>query len=58
MQQGLLSKEMAEKLGVNLTYYSNVENGRVDPSFDFVQKFGIMFRGEYEDFWELFEKTE
>lgn len=58
MRMGLLSKEMAEKLGVNATYYSNVENGRIDPSFDFVQKFGNLFRGQYEDFWVLFEKGE
>ena len=58
MQQGLLSKEMAEKLGVNPGYYSNVENGLIDPSFEFIEKFGNMFRGQYEDFWYLFKKEE
>ena len=58
MQQGLLSKEMAEKLGVNHTYYSNVENGRIDPSYSFCEKFGEIFKGLYEDFWVLFKKTE
>ena len=38
MQQGMLSKEMAEKLGVNHTYYSNVETGKIDPSYSFCEK--------------------
>lgn len=58
MKQGLSSKEMAEKLGANYTYYSNIENGRIDPSFKFVEKFGMIFKGKYDDFWELFKKGE
>ena len=58
MQQGLSSKEMAEKLGVNYTYYSNVENGRINPSYSFCEKFGNIFKNKYEDFWELFKKGE
>ena len=58
MKQGLLSKEMAEKLDVDPTYYSNIETGKIDPSFAFAEKFGNMFRGQYEDFWYLFKKEE
>ena len=52
----LKSKEMAEKLGVNPTYYSNIENGRIDPSWEFGEKFGEIFRDKYDDFWTLFKK--
>ena len=52
----LKSKEMAEILNVDATYYSNIENGRVNPSFDVAQRFGDIFRGKYDDYWELFKK--
>lgn len=55
---GLKSKDMAEKLGVSRVHYSNIENGKVDPSFKFVEKFGNIFKGQYDDFWELFKKIE
>lgn len=58
MKQGLTSKEMAKKLGANYTYYSNIENGRVDPSYNFCKTFGEIFKGQYEDFWEIFKKVE
>lgn len=54
----LKSKEMAELLGLNASYYSNIENGRVDPSYETAEKFGIIFKGQYNDFWELFKKEE
>lgn len=54
----LKSKDMAEILKINPTYYSNIENGRVDPSFDVAQRFGDIFRGKYDDYWVLFKKTE
>lgn len=58
MKMGLMSKEMAKLLSINPTYYSNIENGRVDPSYEVAEKFGNIFRGQYEDFWELFKKGE
>lgn len=58
MKIGLLSKEMAEKLDVHPTYYSNIENGKIEPSWEFAEKFGNMFKGQYEDFWLLFKKEE
>ena len=58
MKLGLKSKDMAELLGINATYYSNIENGRVDPSYETAEKFGNIFRGQYEDFWEIFKKGE
>ena len=35
---GLQSKEMAEKLGVTKTKYSNIENGKVEPSIELLFK--------------------
>lgn len=58
MKMGLMSKEMAQLLGINPTYYSNIESGRVDPSYEVAEKFGNIFRGKYDDFWELFKKEE
>lgn len=55
MKQGLSSKEMAEKLEIDPTYYSNIENGRVNPGHKFYMKFGKIFKGQYEDICELFE---
>ena len=39
---GLQSKEMAEKLGVTKTKYSNIENGKVEPSI------GLLFKIQEE----------
>lgn len=52
----LKSKEMSEKLGVNPTYYSNIENGRVNPNFEFMERFEKTFNNQYEDIWFLFKK--
>jgi DNA-binding XRE family transcriptional regulator len=42
---GLKSKEMAEKLNITTTKYSNIENGKVEPSigllFKIQETFGI-----------------
>ena len=55
---GLKSIEMAEKLGITRTKYSNIENCRVNPSFGFMQKFEGIFKDQYEDIWELFRAVE
>lgn len=55
---GLRSKEMAEKLEISIPYYSNIENGKVDPSFGLMEKFGEVFKGQYTDLWEIFKKGE
>lgn len=46
----------AEQLGVTRQHYSNIENGLVDPSFKFMQRFAKVFEDEYQDIWELFKK--
>lgn len=50
---GLKSKEMAEKLGISTTKYSNIENGKVKPSIDFAYKIQELF--DVEDVLELLE---
>ncbi len=50
---GLKSKEMAEKLGITTTKYSNIENGKVKPSIDFAYKIQEVF--DVEDVLELLE---
>lgn len=48
---GLKSKEMAEKLGITKTRYSNLENGKVEPSMDLLYKFQEVF--DVDDVLEL-----
>ena len=48
---GLKSNEMAEKLGVTRTKYSNIENGRVKPSIDLAYKIQEVFN--VDDVMEL-----
>ena len=54
IDMGYKSKDMADKLGITFTKYSNLENGRVEPSLDFIYKFQEIF--DVEDVLELFRK--
>ena len=54
IDMGYKSKDMADKLGITTTKYSNIENGRVEPSLEFVYKFQGIF--DVEDVLELFRK--
>lgn len=51
---GLKSGEMAEKLGVSTTKYSNIENGKVRPSIDFAYKIQEVFN--VDDVMELLKE--
>lgn len=53
---GLKSQEMAEKLEIGRVHYSNIENGKADPTYGFILKFEKTFKDQYEDVWELFKK--
>lgn len=55
---GLKSKDVAEKLGITKQHYSNIENGKVNPTYSIMEKFGEVFEDMYEDIWELFKKAE
>lgn len=50
---GLKSKDMAKRLGITNTKYSNIENGRVDPSIELLFKFREEF--DADDVLELFK---
>ena len=54
IDMGYKSKDMADKLGITTTKYSNLENGKVEPSLDFIYKFQEIF--DVEDVLELFRK--
>lgn len=61
VELGLKSQEMAEQLGIGRVHYSNIENGKVDPTFGFIEKLEALCieRGiEIQDIWELFKKAE
>ena len=36
-------KEMAEKVGITLSYYSKIELGLRNPSYNFIEKFKATF---------------
>ena len=52
--QGLTQDEMAKKLEISLSHYKNIELGTYDPSFGFMVRFGEVFKGKYDDIWDLF----
>lgn len=52
---GLKSKEMAEKLGITTTKYSNIENGKVSPSIELAYKLQELF--DVDDILELLKKA-
>lgn len=57
---GYKAKYVAEKIGITESYYSQIKNGKKDPSMDLVDKFFMVF-GETEgaeDIYKLFIKSE
>lgn len=53
----LKSQEMAEKLGISKQYYSNIENGRHNPSYEVIEVFEKVFNVDEKDVWGLFKKA-
>ena len=51
---GLKSKEVADKLGITRTKYSNIENGKVEPSMELLYKFKEVF--DIDDILEVMKK--
>lgn len=47
-------KEIAERLGITLAHYSNIERGMTNPSYDLLKKFKQTYR--VKDVIDLFEK--
>jgi DNA-binding XRE family transcriptional regulator len=61
VELGLKSQEMAEEIGFSRQHYSNIENGKVDPTFGFIEKLEQLCAAKgivVEDIWELFKKAE
>lgn len=56
---GLKSQEFAERLGISRQHYSNIENGKVDPTFGIISRLEKVLVNEgyeIEDIWNLFKK--
>ena len=53
IMQGLTQEEMADKLGVTRTFYSNVENGKNSTSYKFLKKLQKVFTLSDEEVWKL-----
>jgi DNA-binding XRE family transcriptional regulator len=54
IDNGLKAKEIADRLEITKTKYSNIENGRVRPSIDFACKFQEVFK--VDDVFELLKE--
>lgn len=58
---GLKSQELAKLLDISRQHYSNIENGKVDPTFGIITRLETICRKkgiEIEDIWNLFKKSE
>lgn len=53
IENGLKQVDVYKKLGISSGYYSNLEKGRVNPSFPLLVKFKEIF--EVDDIIELFK---
>ena len=56
IDKNLKSKEMAEKLSMTTTKYSNIENGKVEPSLEILYKMQEVFG--VDDVLELMKKEQ
>ena len=56
IENGLKQVDIIKKLGISSGYYSNLEKGRVNPSFSLLMKFKEIF--EIDDIVELFKLSE
>lgn len=54
IEQRLKQKQIAEKLGVTLAHYSNLERGESNPSYELLVKFKDIFK--VTDVLDLFER--
>lgn len=58
---GLKSKEFAELLEISKQHYSNIENGKVNPTFEIITRLETILNDKgyvVEDVWKLFKKGE
>ena len=53
----LMSKEMAEMTGISKAHYSNIENGRKNPTYEYLELFEEIFNVDVKDVWWLFKKA-
>lgn len=56
IEQRLKQKEIAERLGITLAHYSNLERGMTNPSYELLEKFKHIFK--IRNVMELFEREE
>lgn len=47
----------AKQLGITRQHYSDIEDGKSNPSFGLMEKFEEVFGNQYEDIWEVFKKV-
>ena len=55
---GLKSKEFAEKTNISKEHYSNIELGKSNPSYEYIETFEKVFNVDEKEVWGLFKKSE
>ena len=53
----LKSGQMAEKTGISRAHYSNIENGKRNPTYEYIEEFEKTFGVEESKVWGLFKKA-
>lgn len=56
--KGLRQKEVAEKLGISLQHYKNIESGFSDPSYKNLERFAKIFGNPPLGLWTMFQKVD
>lgn len=47
--------DIAKKLGISTAHYSNIVNGKADPSLEVIERFQKVF--QVDNIWELFKRV-
>lgn len=55
---GLLQRDMAERLGISLSHYKNIEAGFQNPSYELLETFARKFPRYQKRVWQVFQKEE
>ena len=56
-QHGLTQAQMAEKLGISMAHYRNIETGIYDPSYNLMERFQDRFDVNSYAMWGIFKKV-
>ncbi len=56
IQHNLTQSDIAERVGCSRDAYREIESGKRNPSYDFMEKFKVAFDIPAENMWNLMER--